>query len=621
VLHAARRCAITSLVALLAVASIPATAVAQNAGFFGSMGGRRLNAPVVSMAATRTGRGYWLAAADGGVFTFGDARFFGSAGNLRLAAPVVGMAARPQNDGYWLLGRDGGVFNYGGAPFFGSAAHTGRTFVDLAPTPRGHGYWLTDNTGTVNAFGTARSLPSLRALGVVKSNIVAIASTATGRGYWLVAADGGVFALGDARFFGSLGGRRLNAPIVDVVPTPDGRGYWLMAADGGVFTFGTARFHGSTGCLRLVAPVVSGAATRDGGGYWLAARDGGIFGFPTRDLPCPGAPALHVSTVVGGLDVPWDLGFLPGGTMLFTERAGRIDALIGGARRVLGTVADVRVGGEGGLLGMAIDPQFAQNRFIYACYDSTHGDVRVAKWHVANDLSSVTFLHTLLIGLPENPSGRHSGCRPRFGPDGFLWIGTGDAAMGTNPQNDNSLGGKVLRVDKVWGLPAPGNPGGRRWYTKGHRNVQGLAFQPGTGQPYAQEQGTFRDDELNRLVAGGNYGYNPVPGYNESVPMTFAGAIPAVWSSGPTTIATSGMTFLSGRQWRDWNGAVVACALKGSQVRVIILNAAGTGFVAQTTVLTGFGRLRTPVEGPDGNLYITTSNGNNTDRILKVTPS
>jgi aldose sugar dehydrogenase len=601
------------------VATPPASA--QKAGFFGSMGGKHLNAPVVAMARTASGRGYWLAASDGGVFTFGDARFFGSAGNLPLRAPVTAIATRRQGDGYWLLARDGGVFNYGRAPFRGSSATRASTYVDIAANGRGSGYWVTDNRGSVQAYGSASSFGTLPAAHVATNRIVAITPTPTGRGYWLVASDGGVFGFGDAHFFGSLGNQRLNAPIVDMAATSEGRGYWLFAADGGVFTFGNARFHGSTGCLRLAAPVVGGAATRDGGGYWMAGSDGGVFAFPVKDLPCRGAPNLNVTTVLGGLDVPWDLGFLPDGRMLFTERGGQISALVGGGKRVLGGPADVRVGGEGGLLGLAIDPHFAQNRFIYTCYDSTLGDIRVAKWRVNDAVTGAARIGTLLQGLPENPTGRHSGCRPRFGPDGFLWIGTGDAANGTNPQDDNSLGGKVLRVDSTWGLPAPGNPGGHRWYTKGHRNVQGLAFQPGTGQAYSQEQGTFRDDELNRLVAGGNYGYNPVPGYNESVPMTFAGAIPAVWSSGPTTIATSGMTFLSGRQWRDWNGAVVACALKGSQVRVIQLTPDGLGTAAQSTALTGFGRLRTPVQGPDGSLYLTTSNGGGNDRILKVTPS
>jgi glucose/arabinose dehydrogenase len=512
------------------------------------------------------------------------------------------------------------VFTFGRAAFHGSAAGQG-AFVDMAANRRGTGYWLTDDRGAVHAFGRERGYGTLRGAGVETNRVVGIAPTPSGRGYWLAASDGGVFAFGDATFRGSLGGRRLNAPIVDIVATPNGRGYWLFAADGGVFSFGNARFHGSTGCLRLAQPVVAGAATVDGGGYWMAARDGGVFAFPVKNLQCTGAPRLTVSTVASGLDVPWDVAFTPDGILLFTERAGRFSAIVNGSVRVIGGVDDLRVGGEGGLLGMALDPDFAHNRFMYACYDSTRGDVRIGKWRVNDALTAITRVGTLVQGLPENPSGRHSGCRPRFGPDGFLWVGTGDAAQGTNPQDDNSLGGKVLRVDQVWGLPAPGNPGGRRWYTKGHRNVQGIAFRPGSGQAYSQEQGTFRDDELNRLVAGGNYGYNPVPGYNESVPMTFAGGIPAVWSSGPGTIATSGMTFVSGRQWRDWNGAAIAAALKGAQLRVIVLDAQGTATLAQAVALTGYGRLRTPVQGPDGNLYVTTSNGNGTDKILRVVPS
>jgi glucose/arabinose dehydrogenase len=607
--------AVGLVVGLLAPPAAVAATPHIRARFFGSMGGRHLNAPIVAMARTRLGNGYWLAASDGGVFTFGHAHFYGSAGAVPLRQPIVSMAARPQGDGYWLLARDGGVFNYGHARFHGSHAPNG-TWADIAADPAGTGYWLLSTGGAVAAYGSAHAFGNLPGGGLA----VAIAPTPTGHGYWIATANGGVYSFGDAHFFGSASGH-LNAPVVDMISTRSGRGYWLIASDGGVFSFGTAPYHGSTGCLRLVAPVVGGAATPDGGGYWMVASDGGIFAFPVRTLPCRGLPRLNVSTVIGGLDIPWDMGFIPGGTMLFTERPGRIDALIGGGRRVIATVPDVFVAGEGGLLGLAVDPQFAQNRFIYACYDSTAGDIRIGKWRVNDALTTATRVATVLTGLPRNSSGRHSGCRPRFGPDGFLWVGTGDAAQGTNPQSDSSLGGKVLRIDKNTGAAAPGNPAGHRWFTKGHRNVQGLAFRPGTGQPYSQEQGTFRDDEFNRLVAGGNYGYNPVPGYNESVPMTFAGGIPAVWSSGPTTIATSGMTFLSGRQWLDWNGAVIMCALKGSQARVLVLNQPGTAYVAQYTILTGHGRLRTPVEGPNGNLYVTTSNGNNQDVILRIAPS
>jgi glucose/arabinose dehydrogenase len=610
------------LVALLALLGtvVPASAAAaQKAKFYGSMGGRRLDAPVVAIARTRSGNGYWMLGADGGVFTFGDARFFGSAAGRLGGDRAVAITARPQGDGYWIATSGGRVLEFGRAPRMGSVADA-PAVVDLVANGRGTGVLGVTHVGGVISDGSARQFGQLPSrLGV--RNVVGVALTRTGKGYWMFAADGGVFAFGDARFHGSLGGRRLNAPIVDAAASPSGKGYLLFAADGGVFAFGDARFHGSTGCLRLVKPVVGAALTRDGGGYWMVAADGGVFAFPSGALRCGGAPNLKVTTVLSGLDVPWDLAFLPDRTMIFTERNGNISAIVGGTRRILGGPNDVYVNGEGGLLGLAVDPDFGHNRFVYTCYDSTAGDVRVAKWRVGDDLRSVSRIGTLLQGLPENPTGRHSGCRPRFGPDGYLWIGTGDAAQGTDPQDDNSLGGKVLRIDKTWGLAAPGNPGGRRWYTKGHRNVQGLTFQPGTGQAYSQEQGTFRDDETNRLVAGGNYGYNPVPGYNERVPMTFAGAIPAVWSSGNPTIATSGATFLSGAQWRDWNGAIAACALKGAQVRIIVLDAAGTATAAQATVLTGYGRLRTPVQGPDGNLYVTTSNGGGHDRILKVTPS
>jgi glucose/arabinose dehydrogenase len=229
----------------------------------------------------------------------------------------------------------------------------------------------------------------------------------------------------------------------------------------------------------------------------------------------------------------------------------------------------------------------------------------------------------LVTGLPISSSGLHSGCRLRFGPDGQLWIGTGDALQGMNPQSESSLGGKVLRVDRELGNPVPGNLNGRV-YTKGHRNVQGLAVRPGTSQVFSVEHGPDRDDEVNLLQAGGNYGWDPVPGYEQSGPMTdfskFPDAVDAVWSSGFPSIATSGATFVSGGQWRGWDGALVVACLKGQQLRVFRLDTAG-GVVRDQVALQGVaGRLRTPVQGPDGALYVTTSNGSN-DHVLRVVPS
>jgi hypothetical protein len=222
------------------------------------MGGQHLNAPVVGLAATPDGKGYWEVASDGGVFNYGEAAFEGSMGGQHLNAPVVGLAATPDGKGYWEVASDGGVFNYGDAAFYGSTGST-----------------------TLN------------------KPIVGMASTAGGRGYWLVASDGGIFAYGDASFYGSAGARPLNKPVVGMAATHDGGGYWLVASDGGIFAYGDAGFDGSAGSLSLNKPVVGMAAAPDGGGYWMAASDGGIFAFgdaafegSAADLPPPGPPRI-----------------------------------------------------------------------------------------------------------------------------------------------------------------------------------------------------------------------------------------------------------------------------------------------------------------------------------------
>jgi len=224
--------------------------------------------------------GYWLVAADGGVFSFGSAGFYGSTGGIKLNQPIVGMAPTPTGDGYWFVARDGGVFAFGDAGFHGStgAIKLNQPIVGMAATPTGNGYWFVARDGGVFAFGNAGFYGST---GGIRLNqpIVGMAATSTGNGYWFVARDGGVFAFGDARFYGSTGSIRLNQPIVAMAATPTGNGYWFVAADGGVFSFGDAVFHGSTGGIKLNQPIVGMAATSTGNGYWLVAADGGIFNF------------------------------------------------------------------------------------------------------------------------------------------------------------------------------------------------------------------------------------------------------------------------------------------------------------------------------------------------------
>lgn len=350
---------------------------------------------------------------------------------------------------------------------------------------------------------------------------------------------------------------------------------------------------------------------------------------------CQPPSNLAVSTVIGGLAQPWDVAFAPDGTMLFTEKNGNINALISGSKVVMGDPADSIIAGEGGMMGIAVDPNFTANRRIYVCFLSDilpdpARDVRVVRFTVNATYTALSGRAEIVTGMPYS-TGRHSGCRTRFGPDGNLWIATGDAAIGTNPQSPVSLGGKVLHVDTN-GNGLPGNPGvddpGSGFlpqiYNYGHRNVQGLAFHPLTGEAYSIEHGTGCDDEVNLMVAGGNYGWDPVPGYNETVPMTdfvkFPDAIGAVWSSGCPTIAPSGGTFLSGNQWGGWNNALAVAILKDHHLHVFQLNGPDFDTVfREFEAISNQGRLRSAVQGPDGNLYL--AQDASPGAILRVVPT
>ena len=231
------------------------------------------------------GGGYWLAAADGGMFSFGDAEYYGSTGGMTLDQPVVTMAPTPTRHGYWLAARDGGMFSFGDAEFQGSTGGVplAQPIVDMAPTPAGGGYWLAAADGGIFSFGDADFLGSTGGISLALP-IVTLAPTPSGDGYWMAARDGGVFSFGDADFHGSTGAMVLARPIVDMAPTPSGDGYWLCASDGGVFSFGDADFHGSTGAIALSQPIVDFTPTPSGNGYWLTARDGGVFSFGDADF-------------------------------------------------------------------------------------------------------------------------------------------------------------------------------------------------------------------------------------------------------------------------------------------------------------------------------------------------
>lgn len=329
----------------------------------------------------------------------------------------------------------------------------------------------------------------------------------------------------------------------------------------------------------------------------------------------PIVAGLEVGSTIRGFETPWDLRFLPDGTPLVTERPGSIATVVDGQRRVIAAVPDVVAQGEGGLMGLALDPRFEVNRFFYTCYASgqsgTVTDVRVVRFRLSEDLTSVTGQTPIVTGIPAGTENRHLGCRLEVGPDGLLWITTGDAIQPTAPQDPTSRAGKVLRAT-LTGEPAPDNPGGR-WdpyvYTLGHRNPQGMSFRPSDDAAFEVEHGPSCDDEINQLSAGGNYGWDPVgPGgsYAGKAPMTspdIDGAVGSAWSSGCPTIAPSGSEFIAGDQWGQWNGQLAVAVLKDEQLLIVEL--AGGRVVGTTTELDGaLGRLRTVRNAPDGSLWL-----------------
>ncbi|MER6972281.1 PQQ-dependent sugar dehydrogenase [Nocardioides sp. NPDC000445] len=349
---------------------------------------------------------------------------------------------------------------------------------------------------------------------------------------------------------------------------------------------------------------------------------------PTSDR----VPGLDVEVVNDELDHPWDVADIGEDRFLVTERDRAVLSLIEGGERREITLEDndIWVSGETGLMGLEVDPGFAENRRIYTCQGWNGGeDVRVISWTLDAGLTRATQERTLIDGFPTS-SGRHGGCRLLISADGALWVGTGDAANEENPRSLDSLGGKTLRLDPQTGKPWPGNPwagdeGPRRFITSfGHRNVQGLA-ERADGTIWSMEHGPDRDDEVNEITLGGDYGWNPGAGYDESVPMTDQDLpgeqIEAAWESGNPTVATGGGTFIPVQErWGAYGGALAVAVLKDQELRIISFDESGKLTDDRSPeVMHDYGRLRTVSLAADGDLLITTDNGGE-DVLLRVTP-
>lgn len=368
------------------------------------------------------------------------------------------------------------------------------------------------------------------------------------------------------------------------------------------------------------------------------------------------APVLAREVFLGSLANPWDLAFAADGAMFFTEKCAGLSVrhTNGSVTRLAGTagsslvLADFFCEGQSGMHGLALHPDFASNRTLFVFMASnlsanprTNRVVRLelnAAYTVASARSDiVTDIAFKHVGNAVGGSGAHSGGRLRFGPDGYLYITTGDNHSPTLPQSPTQLGGKVLRVTAT-GAAAPGNnaPGGfdTRIYTYGHRNVQGVTFHPTTGQPFVSEHGPNHSDEVTALVAGGNGGWDPqtragltcpdgycgYAGNTSTMPMTdvtrFPTALPPSWTNNNASQGMGPLVFLTGPQWRAWNGRLLVGIMGGQRLVVLTIGADGMAS-SPTDVTLQAARYRSLVQGPDGSLYIATDAG----QIWRVTPS
>ena len=299
-------------------------------------------------------------------------------------------------------------------------------------------------------------------------------------------------------------------------------------------------------------------------------------------------------TLAQGLVVPWGLAFLPNGDALVTEReSGRVHRVRkDGGRRLVGDVAGVHAPdpGEGGLLGCAVSPDFATDRHVFF-YLTTSTDNRVIRMTYTT-AGTLTSRRTILSGIPSDST--HNGGRLLFGPSGRLFVSTGDAQDRPGAQDRRSLGGKILRINPDGSVPA-GNPFGNRVWTLGHRNVQGLALD-GRNRLWATELGQDTRDELNQIVAGGNYGWPHVEG-GDGPGGTYRDPY-VTWS--PTDICSpSGVAFARGAAWVG--------ALRGACLWRVDIS--GAGARTRTRYFHDrLGRIRTVAKAPDGTLWVTTSN-------------
>ncbi|HEV2905382.1 MAG TPA: PQQ-dependent sugar dehydrogenase [Pyrinomonadaceae bacterium] len=341
--------------------------------------------------------------------------------------------------------------------------------------------------------------------------------------------------------------------------------------------------------------------------------------------------SFKVETVVGNLEVPWSIVWAPDGRMIFTERPGRVRAFQNGKLQPqpLFVVPDVDTGGETGLMSVALHPQYQSNRFVYLSYGyTTNGEfVRVVRYRETPN--GFTDRKVIIENIPSAQF--HAGCRLRFGPDGKLYITTGDATDRNLAQQLNSVAGKILRLNDDGTIPSDNPFVGRsdarhEIFAYGSRNAQGIDFQPGSNLLFQTEHGPSGfdgpggGDEVNIIERGKNYGW-PVIHHRQ----TRAGMEAPLLEYTPACAPASGM-FYRGSQLPQFKGNFFLGCLRGTKIIRVVLD--GRRVVSEENLLDAkYGRIRDVAEGPDGFIYFSTSNrdgrgrpASDDDRIMRLIP-
>lgn len=335
--------------------------------------------------------------------------------------------------------------------------------------------------------------------------------------------------------------------------------------------------------------------------------------------PPPNPVTLTDKVLTSNLRLPWEILWGPDNQIWMTERSGRISRVnpATGAVTPLLTISEVVEQGEGGLLGMALHPDFNANPHVFVAYNYNNGDYKEKIVRFTYNNGNLSNPLTILDNLTA--ASNHNGCRLLFGPDKKLYISTGDAQNTSLSQNSASLNGKILRIEVDGSIPSDNPIAGSAVWSIGHRNAQGLVFRNNT--LFSSEHGPGNDDEINIIQKGRNYGWPNVQGFcNTSAEQSFCSANNVVeplqaWTP---TIATCGLDYYNKNRIPQWKNSLLLCTLKGSTLYQLSLNEAGTAISNTVTFLANkYGRLRDVCISPEGKVYVCTSNANN-DKIIEI---